>query len=51
MFKIGRGSGQIEWSGKGKCADLTDGALKNGNPIQMWDCAAPGSNPNQQWFY
>jgi hypothetical protein len=35
LFKIGRGAGQIEWSGKGKCVDLTDGVSKNGNPVRF----------------
>ncbi|KAJ7092399.1 hypothetical protein B0H15DRAFT_833782 [Mycena belliarum] len=41
--------GQVEWKGKGKCLDLTDGKLTNGNPIQLWDCVVPDNNLNQDW--
>lgn len=27
--------GQIEWAGKGKCIDLTDGKSVNGNPVRI----------------
>ncbi|KAJ7054608.1 ricin B lectin domain-containing protein [Mycena amicta] len=44
------GNGQLEWAGTGKCLDLTDGKSVNGNPIQIWDCDAAGTNLNQNWF-
>ncbi|KAF9263025.1 ricin B-like lectin [Marasmius fiardii PR-910] len=35
-------------SGQGKCADIVDGKLTTGNPIQVWDCDF--SNTNQEFF-
>ncbi|KAK1231873.1 hypothetical protein PQX77_005010, partial [Marasmius sp. AFHP31] len=30
-----------------KCLDLTNGAVSNGTPLQIWSCDA--QNPNQAW--
>jgi len=33
---------------KGKCVDLVDGNLTNGNKLQIWDC---NGSPSQNWYY
>lgn len=38
----------IRWT-KGKCVDLTDGLLTNGNQVQLWDCGYDSNNNNQVW--
>ncbi|KAK1221243.1 hypothetical protein PQX77_015951 [Marasmius sp. AFHP31] len=38
----------IEWVGKNKCVEITDGDKTPGTPLQIWDCDT--NNDNQWWF-
>jgi hypothetical protein len=35
IFKVHAGLSQIEWNGKGKCLDLTNGNSTSGNPVRF----------------
>lgn len=37
----------IKWTKGGKCMDLPNGSLHDGNQVQLWDCSS--SNANQNW--
>ena len=37
----------LAWTDHGKCLDLTNGSLDNGNQVQLWDCSS--TNPNHVW--
>lgn len=44
---IERSYNSLAWTDHGKCLDLTNGSLDNGNQVQLWDCS--GTNPNHVW--
>ena len=39
----------LTWTNSGKCLDLTNGNLSDGNEVQIWDCNGAEDNNDQIW--